>query len=151
MSVANQKKNNETLRNSLVVRAIELIKKIKPKIFVFENVKAFMKTICVGMDGEKRTISKEIYKQLSDSYEYLSNVLNFKNYGSNSSRTRTLVCGVRKDCLNKILPFEVFPNFTNEKKLSDVIGEFKSLNIMGEFDKNNPLHSFKKYEPRMRK
>ena len=32
------KKNNEINRNSLVIESIKIIKEIKPKIFVFENV-----------------------------------------------------------------------------------------------------------------
>jgi hypothetical protein len=35
MSVANQKKNNELFRNSLVVKAIELTKQINPYIYIY--------------------------------------------------------------------------------------------------------------------
>ena len=89
MSVANQKKNNELPRNSLVVNAIKLIKEINPKIFIFENVPSFLKTTCLGIAGKTHMISEEINDELGSSYCYLSNVLNFKDYGSNSSRTRT--------------------------------------------------------------
>lgn len=42
MSVANHKKSEtEIVRNSLVVESIEMVKKIKPRYFVFENVPAF--------------------------------------------------------------------------------------------------------------
>lgn len=41
MSVANHKKNiTDYNRNSLVVESIEIIKKIKPRFFIFENVPA---------------------------------------------------------------------------------------------------------------
>ena len=53
MSVANQKKKNELPRNSLVIKAIELIKQIKSKIFIFENVRSFLQTTCIGIDGKK--------------------------------------------------------------------------------------------------
>ena len=47
MSVANhKKKDTEIVRNSLVIESIKIITQIKPKFFVFENVPAFMKTIC---------------------------------------------------------------------------------------------------------
>ena len=39
MSVANHKKGDESKRNSLVVASLELIKEIKPRFFVLENVK----------------------------------------------------------------------------------------------------------------
>lgn len=150
MSVANQKKKIEINRNSLVVKAIEIVKNILPKIFIFENVPTFLKTICTGLDKKNKEISKEIDLVLSPVYKILSKVINFKNYGSNSSRTRTLVIGVRKDCLDQITPFEIFPNFEEEKLLKDVLTEFKSLKNMGEIDENNILHNFKSYEKRMK-
>ena len=75
--------------------------------------------------------------------------MNFKNYGANSSRKRTIVVGVRKDILNIITPFEIFPDWEEEKELKEVIGNFKSLKKMNEFDKENILHHFKKYDPRI--
>lgn len=150
MSVANQKKNNEMKRNSLVVEAIDLIKNIKPKIFIFENVQAFLKTLCTSKSGILHPIKDEINDQLASNYSIYADVINFKNYGSNSSRIRTLVIGVNKKYLNEITPFEIFPNFIKEKTLRQVIGNFKPLNQMGEFDSSNPLHSFKKYDVSMR-
>lgn len=47
MSVANhKKKNDEIKRNSLVVESIDLIKQIKPRFFILENVPSFYKTGC---------------------------------------------------------------------------------------------------------
>ena len=40
------KKDKDIKRNSLVVESIKMILLIKPKVFVFENVKAFLKTNC---------------------------------------------------------------------------------------------------------
>ncbi|WP_373403391.1 DNA cytosine methyltransferase [Candidatus Phytoplasma solani] len=36
------------LRNSLVVESVDLIKKIKPKFFILENVALFLKTACIN-------------------------------------------------------------------------------------------------------
>lgn len=52
MSTANYKKGDEIDRNSLVVEAIHLIKKIEPRIFIFENVRAFLTTMCIDKDEE---------------------------------------------------------------------------------------------------
>ena len=60
MSVANLKKNNEMNRNSLVVESIKIVKEIKPKFFVFENVSAFLKTACIDIDGNDTSIEDEI-------------------------------------------------------------------------------------------
>ena len=57
MSVANHKKKNEQKRNSLVVASLVLIKEIKPKYFVLENVKAFLNTICTDIDGMDKKIT----------------------------------------------------------------------------------------------
>ena len=150
MSVANQKKRDEIGRNSLIVKAINLINQINPKIFIFENVRAFLKTTCLGTDQKRRLISEEINRELGGSYTYLARILNFKNYGSNSSRTRMIVIGVRKDCIDFVTPFECFPNYSMPKTLREVIGNFPPLKNMNDYDRNNPLHHFKKYGKEMR-
>ena len=45
MSVANHKKKDELKRNSLVVESIKMTSQIKPKFFIFENVRAFLNSI----------------------------------------------------------------------------------------------------------
>ena len=93
MSTANYKKKDEKPRNSLVVEAIKLIMDIHPKIFVFENVRAFIKTTCKDISGEDMTIGESIMKNLSDRYNIEYKVINFKDYGIPSSRPRTIVIG----------------------------------------------------------
>ena len=45
ISVINHKKNKDDInRNSLVVESVEIVKAIRPRVFVFENVQAFQKT-----------------------------------------------------------------------------------------------------------
>lgn len=150
MSVANHKKtDNEIKRNSLVVEAINLIKEINPKFFIFENVQAFMKTKCFD-NSEQKTIAQSIQDNLSENYIYLDKILNFKNFGSCSSRTRTIVIGVRKDLSDEILPFELFPDYKEEKTLRDVIFDLPRLTQMGEVTQNDIYHSFREYSAHMR-
>lgn len=150
MSVANhKKKKTEIHRNSLVVEAINMIKTINPKFFIFENVQAFLRTNCYD-NGEKKKISQAIEDNLSDVYEYASEVINFKNYGANSSRTRALVIGVRKDLANTITPIELFPDPEEEKTLRELIYELPRLKDMGLVAENDIYHGFKKYAPHMR-
>lgn len=150
MSVANhKKKNNEIDRNSLVVESVDLIKSIKPKIFILENVSSFYKTGCIDKDNNIITIGNMIEKNLSKQYMIYNEVLNFKNYGSNSSRTRTLVIGVCSELKNFIAPLELFPDFCEEKTLKETIGSLKSLE-WGEYDKNDFYHSFRIYPQHMR-
>lgn len=150
MSVANLKKNNELNRNSLVVESIKIIKEIKPKIFVFENVSAFLKTACMDADNNIKSIEQAINDNLSNNYVIMSRVINFKDYGSNSSRTRTLVIGVRNDFEDIISPIDLFPKKKKEKTLKDVIGKLKSLNNFGEIDENDIYHFFRLYPEHMR-
>lgn len=149
MSVANHKKENGDIeRNSLVVEALEIVKKVKPKFFISENVRSFMNTKCIDHNTTKKI--KEAFKDwLSDDYDYESRVINFKDYGANSSRTRTLVLGVRKD-MNKIVIDNLFPSMEEPKTLREIIGDLPSLKSMGEIDSTDIYHEFKPYRKDMR-
>lgn len=151
MSNLNMKKNDtDKKRNSLVVEALILIQNIKPKVFVFENVRSFLKTICTDTDGVDKKIGDAFDAQLSQLYLIESRVLNFMEYGSNSSRIRTLVIGVRRDLTHQMLPNDLFPQRKQTKTLRDVIGHLPSLNVMGEIHDLDIYHFFRKYPPHMR-
>lgn len=151
MSVANhKKKDTEIIRNSLVVESIKLIMEIHPRFFVFENVPAFMKTICTDLDGQDKPISDAIESNLGKQFSYASRIINFKNYGACSSRQRTLVIGVSNDLADEISPFELFPKIEKEKTLRMVIGDLPSLTEMGQIDPNDIFHSFRRYPEHMR-
>lgn len=143
MSTANYKKNNEQKRNSLVVEAIKIISSIKPRIFVIENVRAFMNTICTDIDGRDKKISESIYFNLGKEYNIYHKIINFKDYGVPSSRPRTIVIGTRKDLLN-VSPLNLFPIRQKEITLRDAIGNLRSLRY-GEIDENDIYHFFRKY------
>ena len=150
ISVANLKKKNEINRNSLIIESIKIINEIKPKFFVFENVAAFLKTACIDVDDEVKSIEEAINYNLSNDYVIMSRVLNFKDYGSNSSRTRTLVIGVKNDYQNFISPIDLFPKKHRFKTLKSVIGKMKRLNEFGEIDQNDIYHFFRIYPEHMR-
>ncbi len=151
MSVANHKKTStEIVRNSLVVESIKIIKEVNPKFFIFENVPAFMKTICTDIDGENKPISEAIEKNLGQSYSYTSRVINFKNHGASSSRQRTVVIGVSNDYADEISPLELYPEVQKERTLREVIGALKPLKEFGEIDKDDIYHAFREYPIHMR-
>ena len=151
MSVANLKKNNEINRNSLVVESIKLIKEIKPNYFIFENVAAFLKTACIDIDENVKSIEEAIEYNLEKDYVIMSKIINFKDYGSNSSRTRTIVIGVNRKLEEDISPIDLFPKRKQEKSLRNVIGNLKRLEVMGEIDDNDIYHFFRIYPEYMRK
>lgn len=148
MSVANHKKKNEKGRNSLVVESIKLVNEIKPKFFVLENVRAFLNTLCTDIDGVDKPIKESIMFNLSGNYNILQKVINFKEYGVPSSRTRTLVIGVRKDIVD-ITPYDIFPEKKEEVILREIIGSLPKLKTMGEISKEDIYHNFKPYNPMM--
>lgn len=148
MSVANHKKNNEINRNSLVVHSIQLVKEIKPKFFIFENVKAFLNTICTDLDQQEKKIGEVIELHLNGHYNILSRVINFKEYGANSSRTRTLVIGIRKD-IQHITPYDIFPKYQEPKTLRTLFSKLPQLEKMGDITPNDIFHSYREFDRRM--
>lgn len=150
MSVANHKKaENEIVRNSLVVESIHLIQNINPRFFIFENVAAFTKTGCTAPDGTIKAIGDVIYEELGDKYIIVSRILNFKNYGSNSSRTRTVVIGVSKEMSEYVAPIELYPTYVEEMTLRQVIGNMPKLE-WGEICPSDFYHAFRTYPEEMR-
>jgi len=140
MSVANHHKvEGDNTRNSLVVESLKVTKEIKPKVFVFENVKAFLNSICT-LEGNNIRIEEAIHQELEGDYEILSKVINFKDYGANSSRTRTLVIGVRKDL--KVAPSKLFPQKQPSKTLREVLKDLPSI------DADDKYHQSRKLEGR---
>ncbi|EMG82541.1 C-5 cytosine-specific DNA methylase [Helicobacter pylori GAM103Bi] len=149
MSVANhKKKNDEIKRNSLVIESVDLIKQIKPRFFILENVPSFYKTGCIDKNDNLLEIGTMIEQNLSGDYRLYDEVINFKNFGANSSRTRTLVIGVCKEFKDFVSALEFFPDFKEEKTLKEVIGSLKPL-TWGEYDSADFYHSFRTYPKRM--
>ncbi len=148
MSVANHKKKEELERNSLVVESIRITKEVNPKFFIFENVRAFLDTICTDVDRREKPIKEAITKNLGGNYNILFKIVNFKDYGANSSRTRTLVIGVRKD-LQNISPYDIFPEKRKAKTLRELFAHLEELKEMGEISQTDILHSFREYDKRM--
>lgn len=125
-----------------------MTQQIKPKFFIYENVRAFLSSVCTDIDGKDKTIKEAIDTNLSGNYNILYRVLNFKEYGNPSSRTRTLVIGVRKD-IKEVTPFDVFPDKQPEKTLRQTIGHLPSLVKMGEIWDKDIYHNFRKYSAHM--
>ena len=149
ISVANHfKKGEDIKRNSLVLQSILIAEQLHPKFIVFENVHRFLKTACTDTDGSVNTIKEVIDRHLSSEYDIWGEEINFKDYGANSSRPRTLVISTRKDM--NIDPASLMPNKMKEKTLKEVIGYLPALHEMGEVDKNDILHSFRPYREDMR-
>ena len=150
MSVANHKKSpDEIVRNSLIVESISLVAEIKPRVFVFENVPRFLSTLCTDTDGCERPIGEAINRTLGKKYSIYSRIVNFKEFGASSSRSRTLMVGVRNDLADQVSPIDLFPARKPELSLRDAIGHMKTLANMGDIDPKDIFHSFRPYPAHM--
>ena len=150
ISVINHKKNDREInRNSLVVESVEIIQRIHPRVFILENVMAFQKTLCISPDGRTVPIGEYVREVLGKDYIISGRILNFMNYGSNSSRTRTLMIGVDKAYRNNVTPYDLYPKYRPEKTLREVIFDFPRLE-WGEICATDFYHAFRTYKPEMR-
>ncbi|MFC9441759.1 MULTISPECIES: DNA cytosine methyltransferase [Brevibacterium] len=149
MSVANHKKKNELPRNSLVVESLKLINSIEPLFFVIENVRAFLKTPCLDVDGTVKPIGNAISENLGGKYNIESQTVNLKDYGSPSSRTRSLTIGIRRD-IHDVTPSDVFPEKTTPPTLRQLIYDLPRLNRMGQISDDDIYHGYRSFDSRMR-
>jgi DNA (cytosine-5)-methyltransferase 1 len=149
ISVANhKKKDDEYIRNSLVVESLRIIGQVKPRFFILENVRGFLDAVCMDIDGNYKKIRRAIEDNLVKTYNLSYNIMNFKDYGCPSSRTRTIILGVHKS-LSKIDLPDLYPNKQMEIPLRESIGHLPPLKNMGEICSKDIYHSFKKYDSRM--
>lgn len=109
----------------------------------------FQKTLCITPDGRTVPIGEYVREVLGKDYVISGRILNFMNYGSNSSRTRTLMIGVDKAYRNNITPYDLYPEFRPEKTLREVIYDFPRLE-WGEIYVDDFYHAFRTYKSEMR-
>ena len=103
-------------RGTLFYEYARLVKEIRPKIFIYENVKALLSND-EGRTWE--TISK-VFTDLD--YTWKKAVLNAKDYGIPQNRERVFVVGFRKD-LKLEKEFEFPKPIKLEKKMQDFLIE----------------------------
>lgn len=118
MSVAGKMDENDP-RNSLIIKAVEFIKIVKPKNVIIENVPTMLKTNIL-VNGEKIKIVDYINSQLSDEYTISFNVLNAADYGTPQIRKRTIVL------LSRIGEWKL-PSKQKQITVEDAIGHLPSL------------------------
>ena len=87
--------------NHLFLEMVRVIKKVKPKIFLFENVKGLLNSRWTP-DGEKGQIWKAVLTAFRriPGYTVRWELVHAKNYGVPQNRPRVLMVGIRKDVLN---------------------------------------------------
>ena len=114
-SLVGKQRGLDDTRGTLFYEYARLVSEIKPKVFIYENVKAILSN-----DGGKtwNTI-KKVFTELG--YNWTYSVLNAKDYGIPQNRERIFVIGIRNDIvLKKNLVFPP-PTKTLDKKMKDYL------------------------------
>ena len=90
-SMVGKQRGLEDTRGTLFYEFARLIDEIKPKVFIYENVRAV-----ISHDGGKTwKIMQQVFKELG--YQYYPAILNAKDYGIPQNRERLFVVGFRSD------------------------------------------------------
>ncbi len=148
ISTLNKYNSGDIKRNSLVVESIQWVLEVLPKYFILENVRSFLKTLCQDKDGKTKTIEEAIDQALASKYLIKKEMINFNEYGTNSSRPRTLVIGTRKD-LKNTSPLNIWPEMKKGKTLRESIGDYEPLNKMGQLGKDDAWHFYRTFDKSM--
>ena len=99
-----------------------LVGEIKPKVFIYENVKALLS----NDDGKTWDTVSRVFTELNYTWEKM--VLNAKDFGIPQNRERVFVVGFRNDLVLE-QEFEVPKPFPLEKKMQDFLME----NVSGRY------------------
>ena len=129
-------------RNQLICYAIDVIKRVKPRFVLLENVPKQLKTK-IKVDGQTMLIPDYIKKMLECDYRFNKNTLiRAKDHGVPQLRERNIFLLVRKD---QKTVWE-FPEKQPEITLSDAIGTLPSLDPLLREGLDETIKHFPNYE-----
>ena len=123
MSIANAQRDSDDIRNKLVVHAMNLFNKLKPRYMLIENVPAMARTY-INYRQKPIKIYDFIKSKIPLDFECRCRVLNGKHFGTPQSRSRSICLISRNGEWKHPKPSE------DIKTLKDAIGdseEFCSL------------------------
>ncbi|MFC1658700.1 DNA cytosine methyltransferase [Candidatus Omnitrophota bacterium] len=137
-------------RNQLIYYALKIIKNIKPKYAILENIPQQLKTY-ISVNNQKLKIPEYIKLELSNQYIVNESIVNATDYGVPQIRRRSIFLLTKKNIENKL-------NFIEESEkvapinLIDSIGHLPSLDpqIQG-FTTKEQLSYFPDYIKKMEK
>lgn len=92
-SLVGKQRGLEDTRGTLFYDYARLIKEIRPKVFIYENVKALLS----NDEGKTWQTMSQVFTDLDYNWQYA--VLNAKDYGVPQNRERIFVVGFRKDLI----------------------------------------------------
>lgn len=115
-SLVGKQRGLEDTRGTLFYEYARLIDEIKPKVFIYENVRA----VISHDNGKTWKKMQEVFVELG--YTFSWTVLNAKNYGIPQNRERLFVVGVRDDIKGDV-SFEFPKPIPLERKMKDFLME----------------------------
>jgi len=113
-SLVGKQRGLDDTRGTLFYEFARLVSEIKPKVFIYENVKAVLS----NNNGKTWKTMQRVFNELD--YDFSFKVLNAKDYGIPQNRERLFVVGFRKDISNNF-NFEFPKPMTLETKMKDYL------------------------------
>ena len=121
-SLVGKQRGLQDTRGTLFYEFARLVGEIRPKVFIYENVRAVL-----GNDeGRTWEIMKQVFSDLG--YDWNYKILNSKDYGIPQNRERVFVVGFRKD-----LQLKKKFMFPNPIKLEKTMQDFLIENVSGKY------------------
>lgn len=122
-SLVGKQRGLEDTRGTLFYEYARLVKEIKPKVFIYENVRALLS----NDNGNTWDTVQKVFTDLD--YTWTSAVLNAKDYGIPQNRERVFVVGFRNDLVLKkpfSMPKPISLNGTTMKEylIDNVSGKY---------------------------
>ncbi len=121
-SLVGKQRGLDDTRGTLFYEFARLISEIRPKVFIYENVRA----VKSHDDGKTWNKMQEVFGELG--YKYYSDVLNARDYGIPQNRERLFVVGFRED-LSLANQFR----FPEKEALNRTMSDFLDDNASGRF------------------
>lgn len=121
-SLVGKQRGLEDTRGTLFYEYARLVKEIRPKVFIYENVKAVLS----NDEGRTWETMQQVFNDLGYNWKY--QVLNAKNYGIPQNRERVFVVGFRND-LNLTEEFK----FPDPVELTTTMKDFLLDNVSGKY------------------
>lgn len=121
-SMVGKQRGLEDTRGTLFYEYARLVSEIKPKVFIYENVRAVLS----NDEGRTWETMQKVFDDLG--YVWQAQVLNAKDYGIPQNRERLFVVGFRKDLVLKT-PF----SFPKPVELNCTMKDFLLDNVSGKY------------------
>lgn len=121
-SLVGKQRGLEDTRGTLFYEYARLVSEIRPKVFIYENVKAVLS----NDEGRTWEVMKKVFTDLD--YTWKQTVLNAKDFGIPQNRERIFVVGFRNDLKLK-KEFEFPTPVELDKKLQDFLVD----NVSGKY------------------